>query len=425
MTPMTDETTEVVDLRQKPPGPTKPPRTHNSATASIILSSRDASLDDGPEVPGHDDAQDEYGGGTTGAEVREDKKGAAVEEDQPRAGAGDEQAVAASRDADDHVEVTPAPPRELGARPKVYAKKKTKQETDNAKEVADSAVSKDSDGSQSKDGGGGSDDARQDKSVKKTEKESLNPLANKRTAKKENAVGVSEEKALSSSKPTDRKNLDAAPRNPLAKKKGGEEKASLNPLVKKQEKTPLNKQMSGSRRGSEPAESSLPSFRMAKATVVRRQESKKSKKPKQAKMIVDQDGSRTFVDDSSSSEEEAEINEAAVRDGEELDGDVDLELPEFHLELFSMNPNMQSVRRKMMRNKQQKRKKTDDSNPAMIKGLTAEEEKQLEEAKTAAEERAQLREEVRREKVRKAEAERDAKLVEMSKKVALEDHEGS
>ena len=420
VTPMTDET-EAVDLRQKPPGPTKPPRTH-STSASLILSSRDASVDrDGPEVPGHDDAEDEDGAtgdATAGAEVREDKE-AAVEEDQPRAGAGDKQAAAASRDAD-HVEVAHHAPKELGARPKVYGKKKTKKESDNANEVAESAVivSKDSIGSMSKDGGGGGHDARKDKPVRKTEKESLNPLANKRKAKKERPVAETlEEEAQSSSKSTDKKNLDAAPRNPLAKKKGGEEKASLNPLAKKQEKAPLSKQMSGSRRGSEPVESGLPNFRMVRATVVQRQESKKSKKPRQAKMIVDQDGSRTFVDDSSSSEEEADVNEATLIDGNDSAGDVDLELPEFHLELFSMNPNIQSVRRKMMRNKQQKKRKADKNNPAMIKGLTAEEEKQLEEAKRAAEERARLREEERKEKVRKAEAEREAKLAEMSKKV--------
>ena len=417
VTPTTDETEAVVDLRrQKPPGPTKPPRTH-SATASLILSSRDASVEERPEVPGDDDAEDEDG--TSGAEVREDKE-AAVEEDQPRAGAGDKQAAAASRDAG-HVEVAaPAAPRELGARPKVYAKKKSKKESDNVSDVAETAVivSKDRNGSMSRDGDGGSDDAKQDKPVKKTEKESLNPLANKRSAKQEKPLGETGEKAQSSSKPTEMKTLDAAPRNPLAKKKGDEERASLNPLAKKQEKAPLSKQMSvGSRRGSEPAESSIPNFRMAKATVVHRQESKRSKKPRQAKMIVDQDGSRTFVEDSSSSEEEAVVNEAMVGDGDDSDGDVDLELPEFHLELFSMNPNIQNVKRKMMRSKQQKKKKTDKDNPAMVKGLTAEEEKQLEEAKRAAEERARLREEERREKVRKAEAEREAKLVEMSKKV--------
>ena len=126
---MTDETAEAVDLRQKPRGPTKPPRTHSATTASIILSSRDASIDGDhrtAEIPGHDNAEDEDGAAFNigGAEVREDKE-AALEEDQPRAGAGDEQAAAAPRDAD-HVGVAP---RELGARPKVYAKKKSKKDT--------------------------------------------------------------------------------------------------------------------------------------------------------------------------------------------------------------------------------------------------------------------------------------------------------
>ena len=246
-------------------------------------------------------------------------------------------------------------------------------------------------------------------------------MANKRSAKKETTPvgdhGDPGEKAQPSSKST-----DAAPRNPLANKKVGEEKASMNPLAKKQGKAPLNKQMSvqsvGSRRGSEPAEGSIPNFRMARATVVRRQESRKSKKPRQAKMLVDQDGSRTFVEDSSTSEEEEGTETVAVGDGDGSDGDVDLELPEFHLELFSMNPDLKKVKQKMMRSKQQmSKKKADKSNPAMVKGLTAEEERLLEEAKRAAEERARLKEEERKQKVKRAEAEREAKLVEMSKKV--------
>ena len=429
---MTDET-EAVDLRQKPPGPTKPPRTH-SATASLILSSREASVDRA-EVPGLDDSEDEDGATVVAAAraaLREDKE-AALAADQPRAGAGDQQAAAAPRDAD-HVEVAqgaPTAPRELGARPKVYPKKKTKSVSDNhAEEVAEPAVSvpREESGPVSKNSGG-SDDVREDNLIKKTEKASLNPLANKRSAKKETTPDGNHkdpgEKAQPSSKST-----DAAPRNPLANKKVGEEKASMNPLAKKQGKAPLNKQMSvqslGSRRGSEPAEGSIPNFRMARATVVRRQESRKSKKPRQAKMLVDQDGSRTFVEDSSSSEEEEEGTEAvAVADGDGSDGDVDLELPEFHLELFSMNPDLKKVKQKMMRSKQQKSKKkaADKSNPAMVKGLTAEEERQLEEAKRAAEERARRKEEERKEKVKRAEAEREAKLVEMSKKV--ESFEGS
>ena len=398
---VTDET-EKVELRQKPAaagggGPTKPPRTHNSrTTASLILSSRDASLDR-PEVPGGQRA-----------EVREDKE-AAAEADEPRAGAGHQQAAAAPRDAAGGVEVVTTPPRELGARPKVFAKKKAKND------VPESAVtlSNDSDASKSKDGGGNGGQTR-------TEEESLNPLANKSKAKKEKEQPQN---------PLDKNNRDAtAPTlNPLAKpskKKGGgaaEEKPSLNPLAKKQEKATLAKQTSvTSGRGSETAaaENSLPKFRMVKATVVQRQESRKSlKKPKQPKMIVDQDGSRTFVEESSSSEEdEAEVNAAAataVNDGS--DGDVDLDLPEFHLELFSMKPDVRKI--KQAKKKKVTKMQQKDTNPVMVKGLTAEEERALEEAKRAAEEKARLREEERREKVRRAEAEREAKLAEVSKKV--------
>ena len=393
---VTDET-EKVNLRQKPAaaagGPTKPPRTH-STTASLILSSRDASLDR-PEIPGGQRA-----------EVREDKE-AAAEADEPRAGAGHQQAAAAPRDAAGGVEVVTPPPRELGARPKVFAKKEAK------KGVPESAVtlSNDSDTSKSKGGGEGSGDGGDSGVQTRTGEESLNPLANKSKAKRE------EEQPQN---PLAKVNRDAtaATRNPLAKKK--EEKPSLNPLARKQEKAPLAKQASvTSRRGSEPAaaENSLPKFRMVKATVVQRQESRKSlKKPKQPKMIVDQDGSRTFVEESSSSdEEEAEANDAAAVVNDGSDGDVDLDLPEFHLELFSMKPDVRKI--KQAKKKKATKMQQKEKNPVMVKGLTAEEERALEEAKRAAEEKARLREEERREKVRRAEAEREAKLAEVSKKV--------
>jgi hypothetical protein len=74
-----------------------------------------------------------------------------------------------------------------------------------------------------------------------------------------------------------------------------------------------------------------------------------------------------------------------------------------HLELFSMNPKM---RKRIVKKKQK-----------VIKGLTPEEKKQLEDAEKAADERARLRIEELKEKVRKAEAEREAKKSAMEKKV--------
>ncbi len=452
--------TAAVQLRPRL-GPSKPPRTH-SVDSAILQSSpyssrqhsaRSDSIDEDPDDGGvrHQAAADvgaaapaeAAAAAATSAQVRDDQE-ASVAEDQPGVGARHEPAAAVAHAVVVEEKEAERDVRELGARPKVKTEKQkkrkksskdkgpppemtlTKEESTDAPKVATPPPATDDMNAEKKAGDVAKLEA--DDEVP-SEPAPRNPLAQKKKTE------------TTTRNPLAKKKNDSEVRNPLARKRPDREDAlPTNPITAAKKNSSEENKPATSRRGSEPADAAaagLPNFRMAAKATVGRQAStagKKGKKrtgEKKTKMIVGMDGSTEFVEESSSpppSSSEDEGNKKAPLGKQDslmsLGDDIDLDFEEDHLEIFSLNPDVEVIKKKILtrrkmleRRKQQKTGAVPKMNPAAVHGLTPEEEKLLEAAMAKAEERKRQREEELKEKVRKAEAEREEKKEMMAKKV--------